>query len=62
MIYLPNALLTGNNTEINILILDMEEGKIENGLSYYFKDSPKKVQLGAHMYDIFRKLSISPSK
>jgi predicted Zn-dependent protease len=62
MIYLPNALLTGNNTEINVLILDMEAGKIENGMSYYFKDSPKRIQLGAHMYDIFRKLSTTPSK
>lgn len=62
LIYFPNAILTGNNTEINVLILDMEAGKIENGLSYYFKDSPKRIQLGAHMYDIFKKLSTSPSK
>lgn len=61
-VYLPNAILTGNNTEINVLILDMEAGKIENGMSYYFKDSPKRIQLGAHMYDIFRKLSTTPSK
>jgi hypothetical protein len=61
-IYVPNAFLTGNNTEINVLILDMEAGKIENGMSYYFKDSPKRIQLGAHMYDIFKKLSTTPSK
>jgi predicted Zn-dependent protease len=59
-IYLPAAYLTGNNTEINVLILDLENGKIENGMSYYFKDSPKRIQLGAHMYDIFKKLSTAP--
>jgi len=61
LIYFPNAILTGNNTEINVLILDMEAGKIENGMSYYFKDSPKRIQLGAHMYDIFKKLSTTPT-
>jgi hypothetical protein len=59
-IYVPAAYLTGNNTEINVLILDLENGKIENGMSYYFKDSPKRIQLGAHMYDIFKKLSAAP--
>lgn len=56
-VYVPIGILTGNNTELSVLILDLETGTIENGVNYYFKDSPKKLQLGAHMYDIFKKLS-----
>lgn len=56
-VYLPVGLLTGNDTEISVLILNLEDGTIENGVNYYFKDSPKKLQLGAHMYDLFKKLS-----
>lgn len=59
-VYVPIGILTGNNTEISVLILDLESGTIENGVNYYFKDSPKKLQLGAHMYDIFKKMSTEP--
>jgi len=59
-VYVPLGILTGNNTEMNVLILDLKNGEIENGISYYFKDSPKKLQLGAHMYDIFKRLSSDP--
>ncbi len=59
-VYVPVGILTGNNTQMNVLILDLENGIIENGINYYFKDSPKKLQLGAHMYDIFKKLNTEP--
>ncbi len=57
LVYLPVGLLTGSNTEINVLVLDLEKGSIVSGINYYFKDAPKKRQLGAHMYDIFKKFS-----
>ncbi|MEY4602717.1 MAG: hypothetical protein RIT43_9 [Bacteroidota bacterium] len=57
LVYIPVGLLTGSNTEVSVLILDLEEGNIENGINYYFKDAPKKLQLGAHFYDIFKKFS-----
>ncbi len=59
-VYVPLGILSGNNTQMNVLILDLENGVIENGINYYFKDSPKKLQLGAHMYDIFKKLNTEP--
>lgn len=58
-IYVPVGILSGSNTEMNMLILDLESGKIENGVSYYFKDSPKKLQLGAHVYDILKTMGES---
>lgn len=60
LVYVPIGFLTGNNTEMNVLILDLDNGEIENGINYYFKDSPKRLQLGAHMYDIFKRLSSEP--
>ncbi len=57
LVYVPVGLLTGSNTEINVLVLDLEKGSIVSGINYYFKDSPKKQQLGAHMYDILKKFS-----
>jgi hypothetical protein len=60
-VYLPVGLLTGSNTQMNLLLLDLNKGKIESGINYYFKDAPKKYQLGAHMYDIFKKFSTPPS-
>jgi hypothetical protein len=44
---------------MNMLILDLDSGKVENGVSYYFKDSPKKLQLGAHVYDILKTMGES---
>lgn len=57
LIYLPVTLFSGNHTEISVLVLDLESGKIHGSVNYYFKDSPKKLQLSAHMYDIFYKLT-----
>jgi predicted Zn-dependent protease len=57
MIYLPVTLFSGNHTEISVLVLDMESGKVHGTVNYYFKDTPKKLQLSAHMYDIFYKLT-----
>lgn len=56
-VYLPVGLLTGSNTQINVLLLDLNKGTIDSEINYYFKDPPKKRQLGAHIYDIFTKLS-----
>jgi hypothetical protein len=61
-LYVPIGFLTGHESELSVLILDLEDGSIENGVNYYFKDSPKKLQLGAHMFDIFKKLSTEPKK
>ena len=57
LVYIPVGLLTGSNTELSVLILDLEKGNVESGVNYYFKDAPKKLQLGAHFYDIFHKFA-----
>jgi Zn-dependent protease with chaperone function len=62
LVYVPVSLLTGNHTEITALFLDLDSGTIQRGVHYYFKDTPKKWQLGAHMFDIFTKLKHNDGK
>ncbi|MBL4861644.1 MAG: M48 family metallopeptidase [Crocinitomicaceae bacterium] len=59
LIYLPLTLLSGNNTEINMVILDISEAKIVAGSSHYIKDNARKHTVGAHVYSIFSQLSTS---
>jgi len=61
-IYIPHALLSGNQTQFNVIILDLDEAKIEVGTSYESDDTPKKHHLGAHMYNLFEKLKNKKSK
>ena len=57
-LYIPSKILKGNSTEMNVIILDLEKGNVEIGSNYYFTDSPKKLHLGAHMYNIMGKLKV----
>ncbi|NRA13001.1 MAG: M48 family metalloprotease [Crocinitomicaceae bacterium] len=56
-IYFPMKLLMGNNTEINMIILDTKEARIVTGSSHYIKDSARKHTIGAHVYSIFTQLN-----
>jgi Zn-dependent protease with chaperone function len=55
-IYVPLGVFLGHDTEMNVLILDIEKGSIDIGTNYYFKDTPRKLHLGAHMFHIFNDL------
>jgi predicted metal-dependent hydrolase len=56
-IYFPMKILMGNNTEINMVILDTKEAKIITGSSHYIKDNARKHTIGAHVYSIFKQLN-----
>lgn len=56
-IYFPMKILMGNNTEINMIILDTKEAKIITGSSHYIKDNARKHTIGAHVYSIFKQLN-----
>lgn len=55
-IYVPISLLKGHYTELSVVILNIETGKIDTGTNYTFNDIPKKFHLGAHMFDLFKKI------
>jgi predicted Zn-dependent protease len=58
--HIPMAIFNSNETELNVLILDLEKGLIESGNSYNFNEPIYKHNLGAHVYDIFSKLNQKP--
>lgn len=56
-IYFPMKILMGNNTKINMIILDTKEAKIITGSNHYIKDNARKHTIGAHVYSIFKQLN-----
>lgn len=59
MIYFPVKLLSGHNTEINMIILDTSEMKIIAGIRHNINDNARKHTIGAHVYSIFSQLNKS---
>lgn len=52
-IYFPITILTGQHTNVDIIILDLETTKVERGLSIYTKEKPTRLKIGAHMHNFF---------
>jgi len=55
--YIPIPFMKGNQTELNLLVLDTKTGKIENSISYNFSEPMTKLILEARMYDILKILN-----
>lgn len=51
--YLPIPFIKGNNTELNLIVVDLEKAKVLTGVSYYFKEPLNKYSIEARLYDIF---------
>lgn len=52
-IHIPMAIFKANNTEMTVLVLDLEKGVVSTGANFYFNEPVRKLNLGAHVYDIF---------
>lgn len=55
--YMPIPFMNGNQTELNLLVLDTKTGKIDKGISYSFSEPMTKLILEARMYDILKNLN-----
>ncbi|MES2800749.1 MAG: M48 family metallopeptidase [Bacteroidota bacterium] len=60
-IHIPMAIFKANKTEMTVLVMNLEKGTIDAGGSYYFNEPIYKLNLGAHIYDIFMNMK-QPSK
>lgn len=58
LVYIPLTLLAGNNTEINLIVLDTKNAKIIASESHYIKDTANKHVIGSHLYSIFSQLKL----
>lgn len=59
LIYFPVTMLSGNRTEINMVILDIDEGNVKGAISHYINDNLRTHTLGAHVYSIFSQIKQS---
>lgn len=58
--YIPIQLMQANKTEITLVMLDIKTGEVIFGDSHYLNEPVKKLNLGAHMYDLFMHLKTNP--
>jgi hypothetical protein len=56
-IAVPIMILHRNQTNLSLAVLDMEKNELDFVLSYGFSDGPRKYNLGAHMFSIFKAIS-----
>lgn len=56
-LYFPLKFMLGNNTEINMVILDTKEAKVIGASGHYIKSNIRKHTIGAHVFSIFEQLN-----
>jgi nucleoid DNA-binding protein len=56
-VYFPIKFFSGNQSEINMIVLDLETGKVEGMMSHKFKSTLRKHVFGAHIYSLFDTLN-----
>jgi hypothetical protein len=55
-IYFPVIVLTGQHTNVDVIILDLESTVVERDLSIYTKEKPTRLKIGAHIYHFFNSI------
>lgn len=50
--YFPIKLFMGNQSEINMIVIDLESGKLIGAMSHEFRSTLRKHVLGAHIYSL----------
>lgn len=51
--YLPVPFIKGNETELNLIVIDLDKGKVITGANYYFQEPLNQFSIEARLYDIF---------
>jgi len=60
LVVFPIKILTGNNTELNVVVMDIEKGKVEGDAYFYYKEPLTRLSLEAHVYDILLQVKSKP--
>jgi hypothetical protein len=56
MIYFPIKIFSRHTTSVDIIILDLETSNVERDLSFYTKEKPNNLKIGAHFYHFFNSI------
>lgn len=60
IIAIPLEILTGNITELSVIMMDIDKGEIESGASYNYREPLSKLSMAAHVYDILKQVKSKP--
>ncbi|MCH2224144.1 MAG: M48 family metallopeptidase [Crocinitomicaceae bacterium] len=58
--YISSKVMKGNQTNLTIIVLDINTGQVISGETYYYNEGINRHNLGARMYNIFQYLSSTP--
>ncbi len=56
----PLEILMGNETDLNVIIMDIDEGGIAGGQFYHYKEPLSNLSIGAHLYDVLTQVKSKP--
>ncbi|XOV68912.1 MAG: M48 family metallopeptidase [Fluviicola sp.] len=56
-VYFPIKFFMGNQSEINMIVLNLESGELAGALSHEFRSTLRKHVFGAHIYSLFDSLN-----
>lgn len=60
LVYIPSQIIQSNNTILNYIVLDLENGEVAYLDNDYLNEPLKKHNMGAHFYDVFYRLTQTP--
>lgn len=60
LIVFPLEILMGNETELNVIIMDIDKGGIAGGQFYNYKEPLSNLSIGAHLYDVLSQVKSKP--
>ena len=59
-VYLPLKLFSGNQTNLTVLIMDINTGKLKTGSVFRFHESLRKHNIGSRMFNLFMHVKTPP--
>lgn len=60
LVVFPLEFLTGNQTELSVIVMDIDKGGIEAGANYFYREPLSKLSMAAHVYDVLQQVKSKP--
>lgn len=60
IVFLPNQILSGNQTDFNVIVMDLDRGAISAGKKYNYSEPLTKMSMKAHIYDVLQQIKSTP--
>lgn len=60
LLAIPLELVKGNETDLSVIIMDIEKGGIEVAVDYFYREPLSKLSMAAHVYDVLKQVQSKP--